>query len=86
MVVSQVASRDKLYEAIKGYADDRSCQEVLLFLGRHPRTRFSRLAIVHALNGYKWYTEQALNRLTSDGVIRRCVEGDLPLYSLSTDR
>ena len=86
MVVSQVATREKLYEVIKGYADDRSCQEVLLFLGRHPRTRFSRLAIVHALNGYKWYTEQALSRLTSDGVIKRCLEGTVPLYTLSADR
>jgi hypothetical protein len=83
MVASQVATREKLYEAIQGYADDRSCQEVLLFLGRHPRTRFSRLAIIHALNGYKWYTEQALNRLTNDGVIRRYLEGTVPLYSLS---
>jgi hypothetical protein len=86
MVVSQVDGREKLYEVIKGYADDRSCQEVLLFLGRHPRTRFSRLAIVHALNGYKWYTEQALNRLASDGVIKRCLEGTIPLYTLAADR
>jgi hypothetical protein len=55
-------------------------------LGRHPRTRFSRLAIVHALNGYKWGTEQALNRLTDDGVIKRYIENDVPLYSLSADR
>jgi len=86
VVTAQVATREKLDEVIKGYADDRSCQEVLLFLGRHPRTRFSRLAIVHALNGYKWYTEQALNRLTDDGVVKRYAESDLPLYSLSADR
>jgi hypothetical protein len=90
MVASQVVTRDntreKLFEAIQGYADDRSCQEVLLFLGRHPRARFSRLAIIHALNGYKWYTEQALNRLTNDGVIRRYLEGTVPLYSLSADK
>jgi hypothetical protein len=86
MVASQVATREKLYEVIQGYADDRSCQEVLLFLGRHPRTRFSRLAIIHALNGYRWYTEQALSRLTNDGVIRRYLEGTIPLYSLSADK
>jgi hypothetical protein len=86
MIVSQIATREELHEVIKGYADDRDCQEVLLFLGRHPRTRFSRLAIVHALNGYKWGTEQALNRLTDDGVIKRYIENDVPLYSLSADR
>jgi hypothetical protein len=86
VVTAQVATIETWDEVIKRYADDRSCQEVLLFLERHPRTRFSRLAIVHALNGYKGYTEQALNRLTNDGMIKRYVEGDLPLYSLSADR
>jgi len=86
MVVSEVVTREKLYEVIKEYADDRHCQEVLLFLGRHPHTRFSRLAIVHALNGYKWGTEQALNRLTNEGVVTQYMEGTVPVYSLSADR
>jgi DNA-binding transcriptional ArsR family regulator len=85
MIASEVDIREKGYEGIKDYADDRGCQEVLLFLGRHPRTRFSRLAIVHALNGYKWGTEQALSRLTEDGVIKRYAEGNVPLYSLSVE-
>jgi len=85
MIASQIATSDKLHEVIEEYADDRDCQEVLLFLLRHPRTRFSRLAIVHALNGYKCYTEQALTRLTNDGVIRRYVENDIPLYSLNME-
>jgi hypothetical protein len=86
VVTLQISATEKLDEVIKEYDDDRSCQEVLFFLGRHPRTRFSRLAIVHALNGYRWYTEQALNRLADDGVIKRYVENDVPLYSLSADR
>jgi len=85
MIASEIDTREKGYEVVKDYADDRPCQEVLLFLGRHPRTRFSRLAIVHALNGYKWGTEQALNRLTDDGVIRRYAEGNVPLYSLGAE-
>jgi len=86
VVTAQVATIGILDDVIKRYTDDRSCQEVLLFLERHPRARFSRLAIVHALNGYKWYTEQALNRLTNDGVIKRYAESNFPLYSLSVDR
>lgn len=86
MITSQIATRETLHEVIGGYTDDQGCQEVLLFLGRHPRTRFSRLAIIHALNGYKWYTEHALNRLTDDGVIKRYLDGPVPLYSLSADR
>jgi hypothetical protein len=86
MIASEIATREGLVGVIKDYANDQDCQEVLLFLGRHPRTRFSRLAIVYALNGYKWDTEQALNCLTSEGVVRRYIEHDVPLYSLRADR
>jgi hypothetical protein len=86
VVTAEVATIGTLDEVIKRYADDRSCQEVILFLGRHPHIRFSRLAIVHALNGYKLYTERALNHLANDGVVKRYVKNNLPLYSLSVDR
>jgi hypothetical protein len=86
VVTAQVATIGTLDEVIRKYANDRSCQEVLFFLGRHPHARFSRLAIVHALNGYKSYTEQALNHLANDGVVKRYVKNNLPLYSLSEDR
>jgi len=81
-----IATSERLHDVINRYTDDQDCQEVLLFLGRHPRTRFSRLAIVHALNGYKWGTEQALNRLSGDGVIKRYAEDNLQLYSLEEGR
>jgi hypothetical protein len=84
--VKVIAAREKLHEVIGEYADDQYCREVILFLGQHPRTRFSRLAIVHALNGYKWCTERALNRLTNDGVVKRYNENGVPLYSLGVGR
>jgi hypothetical protein len=84
--VKVIASGEKLHEVIEEYADDQLCREVVLFLEQHPRTRFSRLAIVHALNGYKWCTEQALNRLTDDGVVKRYNENGVPLYSLGVGR
>jgi len=83
--ISQIAVKEKLHELVKEYADDQYCQEVLRFLGRHPYTRFSRLAIVHALNGYRWCTERALNHLTHAGVVRKYVENGVTLYSLSVD-
>jgi hypothetical protein len=86
VVTAEVATIGTLDKVIKRYADDRSCQEVILFLGRHPQARFSRLAIVHALGGYKLYIEQALNHLANDGVVKRYVKDNLPLYSLSVDR
>jgi hypothetical protein len=84
--VKVIATREKLPEVIGEYADDQYCREVILFLRQHPHTRFSRLAIVHALNGYKWYTEQALNRLTDDGMVKRYNENGVSLYSLGVGR
>jgi len=85
VTISQIAVRDKLHKLIGEYAEYQYCQEVLRFLGRHPYTRFSRLTIVHALNGYRWGTEQALNHLTHAGVVRKYVENGVTLYSLSVD-
>jgi N-glycosylase/DNA lyase len=86
MVVPKIAIGGKLQELIEEHADDQYCQEILLFLGRHPHTRFSRLTIIHALNGYRWCTEQALSRLTDDGVVKRYIENDVTLYSLGVVR
>jgi hypothetical protein len=85
VTVSQIAIKGKLPELIKEYAEDQYCQEVLLFLGRHPYTRFSHLTVVRALNGFRQCTEQALNRLTSAGLVKRYVENDVTLYSLGVD-
>jgi hypothetical protein len=86
VITAEVATVGTLDEVIKRYADDRICQEVILFLERYPHARFSRLAIVHALNGYKLCIEQALNHLANDGVVKRYVKDNLPLYSLNMDR
>jgi len=77
---------DRIHEVVKGYEGDPYCQEVLLFLSRHPRTRFSRLAVVYALDRHQRYIELALNRLTSDGAVNTCCENGVPLYSLAEGR
>jgi hypothetical protein len=82
MTTSQVAIKEKLSQSLGEYATDPCCQEVLVFLRRHPHTRFSRLAIVHASNSRRLYVEQALSHLTNSGVIRRHLENNVPFYSL----
>ena len=83
MTTSQIRIEEKLSQLPREYANDPCCREVLVFLRRHPHTRFSRLAIVHALNGHRLYVEQALNHLTDSGVIRRYLKNNVPLYSLA---
>ena len=66
-------------------ANDPCCQEVMEFLKRHPRARFSRLAIVHVLNSHRLYVERALSHLADSGVIIRYPKNNVPFYSLSAE-
>ena len=66
-------------------ANDPCCQEVMEFLKRHPRARFSRLAIVYALNCHRLYTERALSYLADARMIRQHLRNNAPFYSLSAE-
>jgi hypothetical protein len=82
MTATRIAIEEKISQLPSEYANDPYCRKVLVFLRRHPYTRFSRLAIVHALNSHRLYIEQALNHLTNSGVIRSYLENNVPFYSL----
>jgi hypothetical protein len=84
MTGSQTSTEKELSQFINEYADDRHCLlELLLFWGRHPCARFSRLAIVHALNSRRPHIERALGYLINKGIVRTCLENNVPLYSLT---
>ncbi len=76
---------EKLYQFIKEHADDQNCLELLQFFGRYPHTRFSELAVIHALDGRKSFMQKALKELTNKGLVKRCVENNVPLYRLTSD-
>lgn len=65
------------------YEDDPHCLELLEFLNEHPRTRFSRLVLVHAMNGKIPVVERALKRLVKDGLITLHSDKIVPLYSIA---
>ena len=86
MITSEIALPEELTQFIREYTGDQYCLvELLRFLGQHPNTRFSRLVIIHALNSRRLYTEKALKHLVSNGVVRTCVENNVPLYSLTEE-
>ncbi|MDP2932417.1 MAG: hypothetical protein Q8O05_07985 [Chloroflexota bacterium] len=86
MDIPEMATDGKLFKFIKDYGDDQVCLlELLLFMGRHPSTRFSRLAIEQVLKSRKVYVEKALNYLVSRGVINRHDGRSVPVYSLGQD-
>lgn len=85
MATPESDKEENLCKFIRRYADDPYCIELLLLLGKHPCTRFSRMAIADSLNTRWPYIEVALKRLTSEGVITICVESNTYLYSLKPD-
>lgn len=84
-MTTQITIEGKLPQSLSEYASDPCCQEVLEFLRRHPRTRFSQLAIVYTLNCHRLYTERALGYLTASGLIKSYLENNVPFYSLSAE-
>ncbi len=75
-----------LRQFIKEYCNNRSSLELLVFLGRHPCTKFSQLAIIHALDARKADIVEAIQYLTDKGlVVTRTGESGLRFYSLAED-
>lgn len=85
MISHDTAIREKLCQFIKDYADGQYCLELLQFLGRHPCTRFSQMAIVRALQNKRLYTERALSYLVKKGLVKLDTTTSVPLYSLTDD-
>jgi hypothetical protein len=69
------------------YADEHYCLELLRFFGTYPSTRFSELAVIHALNddSEKSRIRSALGRLVIDGAVAACIENGTHLYKLTDD-
>ena len=66
------------------YTDDPHCLGLLTFFNQHPRTRFSRLVLVHAINNGKASTiDRSLKRLVKDGLIILHSDKIIALYSIA---
>ncbi len=86
MTVDETTPWGKLCQFTEKYTDDQCCLlELIQFFGRYPHTRFSRLAVIHALNGRRLSTERALRYLVDKGVVKRYSENNVSLYSLTED-
>jgi len=66
------------------YAHDYHCQEILQFFRKYPYTRFSRLAVAHALNnGNAFIIEKALEQLVDDGQVNMQSRNNVNFYTLN---
>ncbi len=86
MTISQNGDKTKILHIDKTTAEFYYCQELLAFFRRHPRARFSRLAVVHALNGCRSGVEGALSDLANKGILKKQIENNVTFYSMLDDK
>jgi hypothetical protein len=74
-------------QLIEKYGKEPYCLELLQFFGWHPNTRFSRLAILHALaaTNERRFLDIALRRLVDKGIVTTYSENNVPFYCLTED-
>jgi hypothetical protein len=72
---------------LKGLIGNRQCLGLLRFFVVHPSGRFSKLAVVHALdeNGTRREVENALESLINGGIVKTSVENGTCYYLLTRD-
>lgn len=74
---------DTLYTFIKDYCDDLNSLELLVFFSRHPKAKFNRTAVVHALLANQFDAGIALKRLIDKEMVVTHNENGITLYSLT---
>jgi hypothetical protein len=85
------ASKDKsqLYmnQLMKKLVSNRCCLGLLRFFVEHPNGRFSKLAVVHAIDeaGSRLELEKALSQLVEESILKTSVENTVGFYMLTQD-
>jgi hypothetical protein len=72
---------------MKSFISDHSCLSLLRFFIWHPNGRFSKLAIIHAVDdsNSRQEIEQALKRMVEEGVLMMNIENDVNFYWLTRE-
>jgi hypothetical protein len=83
MVVIDSTAEIGLNGFLDRYGNTRAKQELLLFWALHPNARFSRLAVLSAMECSRLEAEKALASMTNDNLVDMCSENRLTTYSLT---
>jgi len=76
-----------LGQLVKKLINNRCCLMLLRFFVAHPNGRFSKLAIVHAIddNNSKPEVEKALRQMVDEGILMINIENDVSFYLLTRE-
>jgi hypothetical protein len=83
--VEKKSSRSYIEELMKKFVSNRSCMGLLRFFAAHPNGRFSKLAIVHAIDDEcnRLEMEQALDDMFGEKILEVSLDGNTLFYKLT---
>lgn len=74
-------------QIVQKFRGDNYCLELLRFFGTYPVTRFSELAVIHAISDEdKSPIKNALGRLLLSGIVGVCITNGTHLYRLTDNK
>ncbi len=83
--MKDVNTEDRLCDFIKDFGDDFCGLELLLFFSRHPRARFNRPSVLHALTTKQFDIGIALKHLIDKKLVVTYTEHGITLYALTKE-
>ena len=88
-IIEATKQKDQLCvcQLMKKLINNRCCLALVRFFVSHPNGRFSKLAIVHAIddNDSKLEVEKALAKMVDEGILMINIENDISFYLLTRE-
>ena len=85
MILHDATTKKLLDVFLDTYGSTRAKQEVILFWALHPNTKFSRLAVLSAMERSRIEVERALTDMVKDGLLNVNSQNGLVTYSLTSN-
>ncbi len=85
--VNKVKSHSYMGQLMKKLVSNRCCLGLLRFFAAHPNGRFSKLAVIHALDedDNRPSIENAIEQMIEEGIIKTSEENDVTYYLLTKE-
>jgi hypothetical protein len=85
--VSKDKSPSYMGHLMNKFVSSRCSVGLLRFFAAHPNGRFSKLAIVHAIDeaGGRWEIEQSLEQMIEESLLKTSIDNGICFYSLTKE-
>jgi hypothetical protein len=85
--VTKVKSHSYMGQLMKKLVGNRCCLGLLRFFAAHPNGRFSKLAVIHAMDedDNRPRIENAIEQMIDEGIIKTFDEKNITYYMLTKD-